>query len=216
MKLRLLSFFLLLHAALGTRAQIVLNERDVWDYHFTSMNLLSANGIFGSPSGQLTIGIDSFPSGTLKWEVWDGVAIGTPMGSGLITPTAGAGIVGAWSFAWQDFEGSVRLTMLTGSCTVASVRANATRPASLPSRWDTFTSLATSNSPPPRLLAQRLTNAVAVSWWTNGTTGYVLESANAIPTNQWTVVPLAPVVVSNRYVVNVATNESAAYFRLRK
>ena len=110
----------------------------------------------------------------------------------------------------------MRLTMLTGACTVASVVPNTTTFGSVPNRWSTYSATTTSNSPQPRLVAQRLTNAVALSWWTNGTTGYVLETENVLATNQWTVVPTAPVIVSNRYVVTVGTNDSAAYFRLRK
>jgi hypothetical protein len=65
-------------------------------------------------------------------------------------------------------------------------------------------------------MVQSLPNAAALSWWTNGTTGYVLESANLLATNQWTNVLVVPVVVSNRYQVTVGTNANAAYFRLRK
>ena len=216
MKTFFLSLLLVLSTGLPGRAQIILNEGDVWDYHFTSMKLVSANGIFGSPSGQLAIYFDSFPSGTLKWEVLEGAADASFIASGLLTPASGSGIVGAWSFRWQDLEGSVRLTMLTGACTVASVVPNTTTYGSVPNRWSTYSATTTSNSPQPRLVAQRLTNAVALSWWTNGTTGYVLETENVLATNQWTVVPTAPVIVSNRYVVTVGTNDSAAYFRLRK
>ena len=141
------------------------------------------------------------------------------MGSGLVTGGgAGGGLLGGWSWAWQDRNGTLRLTMLTGSCSVASVYIEASRPAAVNplNRFEVYAASVSFTSPPPRLVAQRLPGAVEVSWWTNGTTGYVLESANALATNQWAVVPASPVVVSNRYVVNVGTNESAAYFRLRK
>lgn len=221
MKLRLLSPILFLSALLSGRAEIILNPGDVWEYSITNLNPLGGLYAPGSPFGHLNLNFNSFPSGTLQWEAYDNVGI--LLDSGTVNGTGQTGqqmeeYFNTWSTSWHDtLSGKVRLTMLSGHCALGSVYIVSTvldNPSTM--RWQGFTATLTETSPPPRLVAQSLTNAVALSWWTNGTTGYVLETANTLTANQWNIVPTAPVISSNRYVVNVGTNASAAYFRLRK
>jgi hypothetical protein len=60
-----------------------------------------------------------------------------------------------------------------------------------------------------------LSNAVEVSWWTNGTAAYVLESTNVLKSGEWHATVTLPSVVSNRNVVTLGPT-GQVYFRLRK
>jgi hypothetical protein len=218
MILRHLAFLLLLVATPFCRAQVALNPGDVWIGAFSTVPFFSASsgGFSHASSGGLELSFSSFPSGTVKFELYEGSPVGPPAASGLVNGGGpGGGFVGGAGNLWQDLAGTVRLTMLTGQCVVSVVSVVIKRPTG-PNSSDNFRGNLGLTSAPPALAVQRLPSDQAVSWWTNGSTGYVLETANNLPTNQWSVVPAAPVIVSNRYMVNVGTNASAAYSRLRK
>jgi tartrate-resistant acid phosphatase type 5 len=65
----------------------------------------------------------------------------------------------------------------------------------------------------PRLHVQFTNSSIRVSWPTNGTSAFALQSAMALP-GTWTNVAQAPVVSGTRYTVNVSTTGSRAFFRL--
>ena len=219
MKSRLILFSLLLATVLVGHAQLVLNPGDVWTYSFSTMGFNSTTiRSGGQPNyGLLTMTFSSFPSGaTLQYEMFEGAPAGSSFRSGLIT--SGGTFSTGPANTWQDLNGSVRLSMLTGACTVASVAfgAGLSNPQNPQNRIDTYSAGASLTSPPPRLVVRRLTNAAEVSWWTNGTAGFVLERTNVLPmtVTTWPTAP-SPVTISNRYAVSVsATGQS--YFRLRK
>lgn len=66
-----------------------------------------------------------------------------------------------------------------------------------------------------RLSVAHSNSVMRVNWLTNDADGSVLESASTT-TNNWTVVPQAPVLSGNRNVVTLSPTGQARYFRLRQ
>lgn len=65
--------------------------------------------------------------------------------------------------------------------------------------------------PAPFMTIEALPGAVVISWPTNSAS-YVLECARAIPTTNWTLVPITPAIVTDKFVVtNVVVGEALLY-----
>jgi hypothetical protein len=61
----------------------------------------------------------------------------------------------------------------------------------------------------------RIASGLALSWPVSST-GFVLESADSLPTPTWTAVPVLPVLNSDQNLVTNALTSSHKFFRLRK
>ena len=69
----------------------------------------------------------------------------------------------------------------------------------------------------PGVSVSMLPDAVQIAWPTNGTDGYVLESATGFPAGSWTLVAQTPTISGNRKVVTLLHNgQSQRFFRLRR
>jgi hypothetical protein len=218
MNLRLISCALLFSFAFFCRAQLVLNPGEVWTHSFATLPYLSTSprppGLPNYGSLELTFG--SFTSGsTLQYEMFEGAATGSPVRSGLIT--SGAYFVTAPANIWGDLNGAVRLSMLTGGCTVASVALGAARPsaANPVNQMDRYGEILTPTASAPELAIRSVASQIEISWQTNGASSYVLESTNVLNSGAWPAVPGTPTVVGDRYVVTVSPSQQG-YFRLRK
>jgi len=218
MKSRLTYLSLLIVANFSAQAQMILNQGDVWTHSFSTLPNTITGGLPFTfpPNGTVIANFSSFPAGsTMRYEMFEGGPVGPPILSGLVT--SGATLIAGPPYAWQDLNGSVRFTMLTGACAVASVtlRADLPNPLNPVNRYDEYSVSVSLTSPPPRLVVQRGSRLVQVSWWTNGASGYVLEATNALRSGAWPAATNTPSVISNRYAVTLSpTNQM--YFRLRK
>ncbi len=206
-------------SALSASAQLFLNPHDVWTHSFDEIPFADEYKIF---PGDLREGVFSFAieSGTfevgakLYFEIFEGAPGGIPRESGTITTEPSQPVTIHSSFTWQDLAGSVRFTMVTGSCTVASVELGARIPNG-PSYFNVYSTNFVPAPLAPRLQVIRSGNVVEISWWTNGSLGYTLESTNVLRSGVWPTTAQIPVVSGRRYVVTADLSEQE-YFRLRK
>ena len=216
MKLLLIHLTLFLATAFLADEPLRLNPGDVWTNSFNTLpftGTTSSSGA-GTSYGSLQMNFNIFGNGaTLRYEMFEGVlAGGDAARSGLIT--AGGNFSATQSFLWQDLNGSVRLTMLTGECTVGSVAYGVGKPfpENPLTQVDTYIGGASLTSPPVRLVITRLSNVLELSFWTNINASY-LESANVLNSNFW-VSPTQQIhLVGNRWVYRVDPF-GQSYFRL--
>jgi hypothetical protein len=205
---------------LSTSAQLILNPRDVWTHSFEDLPFIGEYKIFPGDLREgifsFTIAPGTFESGArLYFEMFEGGASGTAIASGTITTQPGGPITVHSPYTWQDQAGTVRFTMVTGACTVASVRFEARVPNG-PTYFNVYSTNFIPAPIPPRLAVVRLENAVEISWWTNGSFGYVLEATNVLRSGAWPALPQTPDVIGRRNVVTVGLAGQEEYFRLRK
>lgn len=120
---------------------VVLNAGDTWTYHFTSLDYVNTQPIPGRvlPFGatfSFDYTINTYPP-WLVYDLFESVPTDGRLG-GSTQPVGQMGILLPTS-AWQDLEGSVRLTVTEGSFTINSLTFTVWRPnASEPSNFDTF------------------------------------------------------------------------------
>jgi hypothetical protein len=79
----------------------------------------------------------------------------------------------------------------------------------------TFTDVVTLTIPPPSLTATRLANSIQITWPTNSSAGYVLQTASVVNTTSWGAVGGVTTSGAN-YTVTVPFTSTPAYFRLKK
>ena len=200
-------------------AQLALNRSDVWAYSFDELPFVGEYKIFPEDLREavfsFTIAPGSFEAGSLlNFEVFEGAPVGAPRASGSVAVEPAQPITVHSSFTWQDVAGSVKFTMVTGSCVVANVELGARVPNS-PTYFNVYSTNFTPVPLAPRLAVLRQSNAVQVSWWTNGASGFVLEATNVLQAGEWPTALHAPIIIDRRFVVTVDL-EAEGYFRLRK
>lgn len=206
-------------SVLSASAQLVLNPHDVWTNSFEELPFVEEYKIFPGDLREgtfsFTIAPGTFESGSkLNFEMFEGAPGGAPRESGTVTTEPSQPVTVHSPFTWQDVAGSVRFTMVTGSCTVASVELGARVPNS-PTYFNVYSTNFAPVPQAPRLEVVRSGNAVQISWWTNGSSGYVLESTNVLRSGAWPAAPQIPTVAARRYVVTAGL-AGQQYFRLRK
>jgi len=206
-------------SALSASAQLVLNPHDVWTNSFNELPFIGEYKIFPGDLREgifsFTIAPGTFESGSkLYFEMFEGAPSGAPRESGTVTTEPSQPVTIHSPFTWQDVAGSVRFTMVTGSCTVASVELGARVPNG-PTYFNVYSTNFTPAPLAPRLQVLRYSNAVQISWWTNGSSGYVLESTNVLQSGVWPAASQVSTVVARRHVVTVGL-AGQEYFRLRK
>ena len=200
-------------------AQLALNRNDVWAYSFDELPFVEEQKIFAGDLREavfaFTISPGSFEGGSLlDYEIFEGAPVGAPRESGSVAVEPAQPITVHSTFTWQDVAGSVKFTMVTGSCVVANVELGARVPNS-PTYFNVYSTNFTPVPLAPRLEVVRTSNAVEISWWTNGAAGYVLESTNVLQSGEWPMAPHTPMILDRRFVVKVGL-EAEEYFRLRK
>jgi hypothetical protein len=206
-------------SALSTSAQLALNPRDVWTNSFSELPFVGEYKIFPGDLREgifsFTIAPGTFQSGSeLYFELFEGEPAGAPRESGTVTTEPSQPVTIHSPFTWQDVAGSVRFTMVTGSCTVASVELGARVPNG-PTYFNVYSTNFTPAPLAPRLQVVRYSNSVQISWWTNGSSGYVLESTNVLRSGVWPPASQTSTVIARRHVVTVGL-AGQEYFRLRK
>jgi len=196
-------------------AQMTLNPGESYSHRFTS---LPFNVVIGAAesSGGYNVGFASFqPGSTVRLEMWEGEMIGPPIKS-ILTNVSGA-VSCSSTGAWNDLEGSLRFTLVTGFGTIANVQVWSLMNAGAPTSYAFHSQTLSPLFVPPQLSIVSRTNLVELSWWSNGYAGYVLEWTNNIPGASWTSVTQAPALVAGRNRVTLSsTGQTKQFFRLRK
>lgn len=119
----------------------------------------------------------------------------------------------AWvSYGWQDLEGSVRLTMLSGSASISNFLVSAAKMTS--PRGVTTYGTSLTFPPRPKLQFVPSPSALALRWPTSGAS-FVLESTLSLsPPLQWQLVTNPVQTVSNQFSVSVDYGFQSRFFRL--
>jgi hypothetical protein len=107
-------------SALLSHGQVTLQPGDVYTYTFTNLPLVVPGPVTEAPVGGFTASVSSFDPATeqLLVEMFENSTSEAPLTSFMQEDF----IDGAsWLNAWADFQGVVRLTMMTGSATLESL-----------------------------------------------------------------------------------------------
>jgi hypothetical protein len=114
---------------LSVHAQLVLNPGQTWTYSFSSLPFVgNTNAFTTSPQGIFSFSVNgsTLQSGDLlSYEMFEGSPSLTPICAGTMTGSSPTTLACTSPVAWQDREGSVRFTMLSGSVTVDTVSLTA-------------------------------------------------------------------------------------------
>jgi len=130
MKKNIILSFLLTTSAFGQG--ILLNAGDSYTYQFDSLPF-EGFSIYGTPRAFFSLPIfpsDLGPSGSLRFEMFEDTPGGVPIFSRTLTTASSIlDTSGTVPNAWADVQGSIRLTMLSGSITVNVFSLQAMVPA---------------------------------------------------------------------------------------
>jgi hypothetical protein len=142
----------------------------------------------------------------LRYELFEGPPSGTPILSNVFvsTPTR-FNYTDGISNAWQDLDGSVRFTMVSGSARFHIPTFRVQRDG------DIYI------SPLLRLplTISRRSDAVDIRWLTNGSKYYSLQMRERLNDAEWIGVTNSPVVVGGEKVVTLPlSNAPTGFFRL--
>ncbi len=126
MKTASLLLLALVVSGFSARGQVTLHAGESWSYQFDSLPSLNVPLVpFNQAGGLLTFSVSSVqPGTTMRYEMFED-GFGQPPVSLLHYPGSQAAFVAG---AWQDQDGSVRLTMLGGALTLQSVTVQAAFP----------------------------------------------------------------------------------------
>jgi len=129
---RLLRFFLwaaLLSVSFPGYAQLVLNPGDAWLYDFSNLPKTGSTPVFGTNPGgsfQFSINGSTFQNGDmLRYEMFENSSTEPPICSGTMSSAPPFDRTCSSDFSWQDRQGAIRLTMLSGSVEVDSITITA-------------------------------------------------------------------------------------------
>jgi hypothetical protein len=213
----------LLVFCLPASSQMVLNVGESYTYQFASLPFeifLSTGG--GAPRGAISLysaaNMDLEPGDALLLEIFEGAPTGSPMLSRTLTSSSSAG---DFSFAivngaWQDRQGSFRLTMLSGSGVIGPIRVESAQSTVFPDPSGVII-YAISVTPPPRPLLKIVPFPPGATLrWPTSASNFVLEATtNLSPPALWQHVTNAATTNSGFISVTVNYQEQRRFFRLR-
>jgi hypothetical protein len=111
---------LIFACAIPANGQLTLHEGQVYTKEFTALPETITFGLASEPNGGFYIVVSDFeaPTDRLQVDMFEDDVTGPVLTSFVQEATSdGTGI----SYAWQDFQGAIRLTMLSGSVTVEKI-----------------------------------------------------------------------------------------------
>src|SRR6266478_1153549 len=125
MKKVALSCVAVLAFCLCCHSQLLLNPGDTWAYQFNSLPKAGNISVFvTNPGGSVAFTVDSstFQNGDqLRYEMFEDSLSETPICSGLISAVPPSTVTCRAASSWQDLQGVIRLTMISGSMTVTGI-----------------------------------------------------------------------------------------------
>jgi hypothetical protein len=119
----------LLAGCLTARGQLTLNAGDIFTYEFNTLTLMGQQDV-GTPLGNYWVIMDTTTvqtGDTMLLEMFEGSLAEAPIANSTFTGGGSLGTCTAFD-AWADQQGAIRLTMLSGSVTVDSIRLTALTP----------------------------------------------------------------------------------------
>jgi hypothetical protein len=132
MKITMLICIALLTGCLAGYSQITLNAGESFVYQFSSLSPVGPLP-FGTPIGtfEFTVSSGTLQAGdVLQWEMFENSPSGSPLYADTYSIDHQHDLYGV-SGAWQDLQGSIRFTMLSGSIGIDSFSMLVTVPRGL-------------------------------------------------------------------------------------
>ena len=124
MKTTTLCCLAIVSASLPATSQVLLNAGDTFTFEFTSIPLARIDPGGVPQNGFFQFSMNEFASGAgdvIRWELFENSMVETPFAVNTLPP----GLVGfprsELNFHWQDLQGVARLTMVSGSATLAGI-----------------------------------------------------------------------------------------------
>jgi hypothetical protein len=199
--------------------QLLLGPGESWSYALSSLSRTgSVPSFLESPNGAFTLTVDdsTFQNGdALLYEMFEESESDTPICSAIMTSIPPSTVTCQVAGSWQDLQGYLRLTMLSGSLTVTSLTVRVVKSGPSLSSYDIYASTF-APAPGPKLSTVRSGDKLIVSWPQRGTNGYDLQVAtNLSGTILWqnvtnAIYPLG----TNNYSIN-DISAPLQIFRLR-
>jgi len=200
--------------------QLVLGPGESWSYAFSSLSRTgSVSAFVENPNGAFTLTVDgtTFQSGDqVLYEMFEDSESDAPICSGIMTSIPPSTATCESAGSWQDLQGVVRLTMLSGSLSVTGLTLRVVKPGVSLSSYDVYVSTFVPIRS-PRLSAVRNGDKLAISWPQGGISGFDLQTAtNLSGPIMWQnvtngIFPLG----TNYYSINDIAGPSQ-FFRLRQ
>ena len=210
------------NCALG-RCDLLLNTGDVFTYKFDTIpfyfsvfppQVLVPNAHFGCALDPATfdrnsdvVRIEAFETGTNEPPFFSATAQNAQP---------------AWTVQsapqppqhWQDLQGVLRVTVVTGSVILQAIYFGAVR-SRADGGYDAYNS-PTTPVPLPSLHISRTDTATIVAWPAQFT-NWILEASETLgATNQWTAIPNVPSLVNGELKVTDTLVTQGRFYRLRK
>jgi len=201
----------------AARGQLILNTGDTYTYQFNTLPR-TGDTTLGIPSGMLGLNIPQSslqPGDALRFEIFEGAPVGTPVLSRTVTessePVERLGIADG---AWQDLQGSIRLTMISGSAVLENFAILAFTPAG-PGGLNQY-SLSIVPEPRPSMIIIAFPSGLSVRWPTSAT-NFVLEATPVLaPPVPWQPVTNTVEILNGMFAVTVDYQMPSRFLRLRK
>ena len=125
-------------------SQLALTPGQVWEYTFDTLPRIGSVPVFGNNPGgtlQFTVNSSTFQSGDmLRYQMFENSTMEAPICSGLMSSAPPYDLSCTSDFSWQDRQGALRFTMLSGSVTIDSIMLKAVVAGPSLSSYDVYSS----------------------------------------------------------------------------
>lgn len=219
MKSLVILLIMLCGPILSAQTSLQLTAGQSYCYEFSTVPFIH-HGALDSPGGGVHFYFSSpiFNPGDLaqvRVEMFEGSMTGAPLHSAVFSTwyeVVGFGV----HAAWQDLQGSARLTVLSGTVELRGVEVRITGGPGPSLDFDLYGYGHIMPVQPPRVDISRIgANLAEITWPTNHC-GYILETAASLPATSWTGLTNRVAVRDGLFSVTIGTGESPRAFRLRK
>jgi len=205
----------LLAFALPCHGQLVLKSGDTWTWQFDSLTRTGSVPAFGvNPNGSFTLMVNSstFQSGDLLgYEMFENSTSEMPICSGVLTAAPPFSLSCERDFSWQDLQGAIRLTMISGSVTVDNITVNVVKAGPSLSSYDVYSATFL-----PVSLNAALSGGKLVLAWPRGTNEFLLQTApNLSPPVTWKTATNSIYLSSTNFYTTNDLAGPSQFFRLQ-
>ena len=206
---------------LSAHSQLHLNTGETWTYQFNSLPHTGFISVFvTNPVGGVSFTIDSstFQTGDkLRYEMFENNTSEMPICSGLMASAPPFTVSCQAPSSWDDLQGVIRLTMVSGSLTVTGITVEVIRSGPNLSSYDIYSSTFVSVPQPPRVLSAVVRNGkLVVSWPQGSASDLLLQGAtNFSPVMMWNDVTNTVYAIGTNYVTTNDIIGAREFFRLR-
>ena len=219
MKLVSISFSMLCGTALAAQTPLHLEAGQSYCYEFSTAPFVQ-HGALTSPGGAVYFYFSNpiFNPGNLarvRVEMFEGSMAGAPLSSADFSSwydSVGIGINGAW----QDLQGSARLTVISGAVDLRGVEVIITGGPGPTSDFDLYGYGHIIPVQPPKVNISRIGASQAEITWATNHCGYIVETATSLPAASWTALTNPVTIRDGLFSVTISTGESQRVFRLHK